>query len=520
MRISQKSRSKSQSSAAPVGGLNARDAIALMPPSDAVTMTNFFPTPTTVDLRNGSRSFVTGLPADIESLMRYRSATATKLFAASGTAFYDVTTAGVVGAAVVSGLANARWQTVNMGTPGGQFLYCVNGADSAQIYNGTAWQQVTAISTPIAITGVASNLLISANLYKNRLFFVEKESFRVWYLPVNSVGGAAASLDFSPLFKLGGYLMAMMTWTIDNANGIQEYAIFISSEGEMVMYNGTDPATAGNWTILGTFRIGRPVGRRCYAKVGSDVVVICADGFFPLSKALLTDRAQLSDAISNKIVNLVNQDVQSYFSNFGWEACLYPIGNKLIFNVPQQEGATQYQYVMNTLNGSWCKFTAWNANCFAELNDVLYYGGNLGTTANSASVYIADDGYSDDGAYIFGDVKTAFKYYGAPGSLKRFTMARPVFYTAGTMNAALIIDVDFADNFPTASPTFSGSSGTLWNTSLWNTFLWASTSSIKKDWYGVTGIGYAGAMHMRIVNNKTPVQWQSYDVVYEVGGIL
>ena len=39
-----------------------------------------------------------------------------------------------------------------------------------------------------------------------------------------------------------------------------------------------------------------------------------------MSKALLTDRSQIQDAISNKIINLVNTDVQNYGSHFGWEA--------------------------------------------------------------------------------------------------------------------------------------------------------------------------------------------------------
>jgi hypothetical protein len=31
---------------------------------------------------------------------------------------------------------------------------------------------------------------------------------------------------------------------------------------------------------------------------------------------------------------------------------------------------------MNTINGSWWKFTGWSANCFELFGDELYYGGN------------------------------------------------------------------------------------------------------------------------------------------------
>lgn len=517
-RKSVRATAKSKSITAPIGGLNARDSLAAMPPQDAVTLNNFFPTPTTVDLRNGYVSWSTGYPAAVESLMPYITATTSKLIAASGTAFYDATASGAHGAAVVTGLTNARWQSANMATPGGQFFYAVNGFDKPRYYDNVAWVAVDAGTVP-AITGVTTTKLVHVNVYKTRLYFVEVDSMRVWYLPVNSIGGAAQSLDLGPIFKLGGYLMAMATWTIDNAAGIQEYAVFITSEGEVAIYQGYDPTTVSTWAEVGVFRIGRPIGRRCFEKMGSDVIVICSDGFFPLSKALLTDRSQLQDALSNKIMNLANADVQSYGGNFGWDIKLYPIGSKLLINVPQQAGTTQYQYVMNTSTGAWCRFTGWNANCLAVMGDVLYFGGNLGA-ANTGYVAKADTGNSDAGTYIFGEAKTAFQYFDSPGILKRWTMARPVFLTSGTLGPALRMDVDFEDVVPTSTGSFSNTGGTLWDTGLWDTFPWGSVLSIKKNWQGVSGVGYAGALHMRIQNNATSVSWMSVDYVYELGSIL
>lgn len=578
---------------APTGGLNARDALAAMPAGDAVTLDNFFPGTTSVDLRNGYETWSTGYPAAVESLMTYNGPTSSKMFAASGAALYDATAKGTVGAAVVSGLANARWQHANMGTPGGQFLYCVNGADYPLVFTGAAWQVVATVgaqtissitragtlatattaaahglvtgnyvtvigTTPAgysgtyrvtvtsattftytmaadpggnatvvgsyvpapAITGVDPRLLVHVNLYANRLFFIEKDSCRVWYLPVNAIGGAALSLDLSPLFLLGGYLMAMATWTIDNAGGMIEYAVFVSSEGEVVVYSGTDPSTAANWTKAGRFRMGRPIGRRCYERVGSDLVMITADGFVPMSKALLTDRSQVQLTISDKIVNLVTNDVTRYGNAFGWQATLYPIGNKLIVNVPQVANKSQYQYVMNTITGAWCRFLGWNANTFELLGDNLFFGGNLGPGANSAYVARCDVGFSDNGGFIFGEAKGAYQYFGALGHQKQVTMARPLFQTSGNMQIAIAMDMDFNDSYPTATPRFTGAVGTKWGTAKWNTFPWAGNTEIKKDWQGVSGVGDAGAFHMRVVNNKSALKWQAVQYVYRVGKIL
>lgn len=172
-----------------------------MPPQDAVVLDNMFPTPTSVDLRNGYGSLRTGFPGQVESLMPYTSGSAAKLFAASGTAFYDATAAGAIGAAVVTALTNARWQSVNMGTPGGQFLLAVNGADKLRGYDGAAWWRDG--DGTHDITGVDTATCIHINLYKNRVYLVQSATMKAWYLPTNSIAGAAVALDLSPIFKMG-----------------------------------------------------------------------------------------------------------------------------------------------------------------------------------------------------------------------------------------------------------------------------------------------------------------------------
>jgi hypothetical protein len=44
-----------------VGGLNSRDSVDAMPPTDALIMSNFFPTTGKITLRDGTRSFVQAL---------------------------------------------------------------------------------------------------------------------------------------------------------------------------------------------------------------------------------------------------------------------------------------------------------------------------------------------------------------------------------------------------------------------------------------------------------------------------
>jgi len=490
---------------APVGGLNGKDALANMPPTDAWKMDNWFPEPSSVSLRNGSVTWCNNITGSVETLAAYNSATGSKLFAACGANIYDVTAQGNTGAAVVTGLTSARWQYVNYGNPAGQWLIMCNGQDHVQTYNGTAWAAST-------ITGVADTTLINVCVFKNRLFFIQKNTMSFWYLAVNAVGGAASQFDLTSLFKLGGYLVSCTPWTIDTSgSGIIDYLIFMSSMGEVVMYQGSDPSTAGSWSIAGQFRVGRPVGYRCFQKIGSDVVFIGADGLYPMSKALLTDRSQTQDAVTNKIVNIINNDVQSYGNNWGWQVILYPIGNKVIINVPQLTNQIQYQYVMNTVTGAWCRFTGWNANCFEIIGDNIFYGG-------LNKVVQCDVGQNDEGAAITADTGQAFNYFGQSGVQKRFTAARPIISANAAITPSLIMNINFDDTAPTNVISFSNTAFSQWNTSPWNTSPWSSSNKIRSDWQSIYGIGFCGSPRIAISAKNAIVTWQSTDIVYEPGG--
>ena len=491
----------------PVGGWNARDSVAAMAPNDAVIMDNWFPDTDYCKVRNGYANHVTGITGQVESLMQYSSGTARKMFAAATTAIYDVTSAGAVGAAVVTAQTNARWQHANFGTSGGQFLIAVNGADVPQNYNGTTWQ-----TTP-AITVATPANFIHVNVFKTRLFFIEKNSLNAWYLPVASIGGAAAKLDFSSICRLGGSLTAMATWSLDGGTGLDDYAVWITSEGEVIVYKGTDPSAAATWALVGVYRMGRPIGRRCFFKIGSDVVFITTDGFVLLSKALLSDRAQPQIALSDKIINVANLATNTYGANFGWQAILYPKGKMGIFNVPLQEGSLSHQYVMNTQTGAWCRFTGWNANCWELFDENVYFGTN-------GKVCRADRGSVDDTSNIATEVKQAYNYFGAPGRLKRFTMARPLLLSDGAPGVAMIMNVDFEDQAPLSEPYYSGAAGSLWNVAFWDVDLWAGALLTKRNWQSLFAVGYAGSFRMKTTSKNIIIQWAATDVVMEYGGVL
>lgn len=508
---SKKRVSSSESLQSPTGGLNAKDSLAAMKPTEAVELENYFPTPSSVDLRGGMVSHATGFAAPVETLAAYQGSGAGELFAAAGGNIFDATTAGAIGAAAVTGMTNARWQHINIGTAGGHFLLMVNGADKMRIYNGTAWDADG--GGTYTVTGVNTVNCIGINNFKNRVWLIEKDTMKAWYLPVSSIAGAANALDLSGLFKMGGYLMAMANWTIDNSAGVDDYAAFITSEGEVALYKGTDPSSSTTWAIVGTFVMGKPIGRRCAIKASADVLVLTTDGAFPLSKALLTDRAQQSLAATDKIRNLINQDVVTNSTTYGWQPIIHPLGQKFIINVPTVEGQTAKQYVMNTDSKAWCMFTGWNAICFETLGNELFYGG-------ATKVYKADTGTDDDGAEIVAVAQQAFNYFGSPGTQKHFKMVRPVLFSESEVSPAVKLNVDYKLERTDGAGSFSSVTGSVWDVAAWDVSDWNTGLTLTQRWLSVTGIGYCGSIRLVTSTKGIAVKWQSTDFVYETGSIL
>lgn len=495
---------------APVGGWNARDSLGAMDGKDAVILENWFPATTEVMLRKGYTEHATGLPGDVETLMAYSGPTSDKLFAVSTGNIYDVTSSGAVGAAAVSSLANSRFEHINISTSGGNFLLAVNGADKMRIYNGTSWDYDGAGS--FTVTGFNTQDAAQICLHKNRVWLVQKDTLKVWYLPTSSIAGAANQIDLAAVARLGGYLVAMGTWTIDAGYGVDDHAVFVTSNGEIIVYKGTDPSSPSTWALVGVWQLGSPVGRRCLQKYAGDLLIICQDGILPLSGALQSSRLNPRVALTDKIQYAVSEAITAGGDQFGWEILLFPKANQLYLNVVRQNVPAQ-QYVMNTITKSWCKFTGWDANCWELFQDMPYYG-------TSTKVCAAWNTNSDNSANIAADGLQAFSYFGSPGQLKKFGMARPIMRADSNPTIRSGINVDFDTGDTAATLNFTSSPYAVWDTGVWDAGLWGGELSILKEWQTVAGVGYSAGMRVKTASSTVDLRWVSTDITLEPGGVL
>ena len=500
---------------APVGGWNARDSIANMDPLDAVQLINFFPTVNNCVLRGGSTNWATGMTGQVQSLFVYNGGSSTKMFAVVGTPdlkIYDVTTAGAVGSAAVSGLTNAICEYINITTTGGNYLYACNGIDKPLLYDGTTWTSIDGSSTP-AITGVTTTTLNNVTLFKNRLWFIQKDTLKAWYLPTSSIGGAAQVLDLSAIAKFGGHLVDFDTWTIDAGYGVDDNIVFITSNGEVIVYRGTDPASDATWALAGVWKLGSPIGTRAMLKWGGDLLILTYDGLMPMAQSLQSSRLDPRVALSNKIQGAITAATTDYGGDHaavGWQIVYTAKNNAVWINVPVAEGQ-QEQYAMNTITTSWCQFQGWPANCWEIYKDDPFYGGN------GVVVKAWNSTYADGSSNISTNVFQAFNYFDSRGVKKYFTRARPSIFTNGAPAIYVGMNVDFDVEDTAASISLSPSAVGLWDAGTWDSSNWGSGLQITNNWQGITGIGYSGSIQLKSASSGLQIEWASTDIVYQTG---
>jgi len=419
------------------------------------------------------------------------------------------------------GLISGNQVTIIGASPGaynGSFIITVTGASTFTYVMattpGTDAGTVGSYAVNYAITGVNSNKLVHVNLFKNFLFFVEENSLRAWYLPVGEVAGAASQLDFGGYARNGGYLQAMGTWTLDAGQGADDYAVWITNNGEAIVYTGTNPADSATWGLEGIWQLGQTFARRCFLKFGGDLLLLTQDGLSPLTAALQSSRLDPRVNLTDKIYYEISREISLYSTNFGWQVIYFAKENMLIINVPSTEGIQQY--CMHTISKAWCSFSGLSANCWEMNFDNIYFGGNG---------YVAQfwNGYSDDGNNINAEVQQAYSYFDSPGQQKRFTMIRPIFQTDNGLPGVLVgINTDFDAQNSLGAVSYNAVSSTLgtWDNSTWDEQVWGGNLTLTKLWQGVTGIGYSGGIIMKVATQGIDVHWVSSDYVMERGGTL
>lgn len=511
---------------APVGGWIANINLATpnarrpdgSPVNGAAMLENWFPTATGVRMRGGSSKYATigAGSLDVKALFSYITGGNRKLFGATNTDIYDITTVAdpaVSPASAVSAMDNSGGiSVVQFATAGGTFLRLVNGADTPRVYDGSTW------GTTPTITGVTATTLSHVWAWKQRLFFIQKDTLDAWYLPVDSIGGAAVKLPLGGVFNRGGSLLFGSSWSLDENSGLSASCVFVTTEGEVAVYRGSDPSSASTWALVGVYRIGRPRGPKAFIRAGGDLVIATDIGAVPLSQAIAKDFVALSpNAVSYSIEDEWNNAVADRSGGY-WECEVWPTKQMVLVSLYQSTNLPKQIFVCNARTGAWALYTGWDSRCVHAFGERCFFG------SASGKVIECEVTGADQGATYTANCVPLFDPLKSPASLKTGLMARSVLRSPANLEARLSLQMNFNIVLPPAPDDIAVIGTEVWGTAVWGSSMWGTeqAKTTYQKWRSISGSGTTLSVATQVTSGS--IMQPNFDLVqtdltFEIGEV-
>lgn len=334
--------------------------------------------------------------------------------------------------------------------------------------------------------------------YKNRLFFILKDSLDVYYLPVDQITGAASHFPMGAQFSLGGKLFIGATWSLDAGDGLNDNCVFMTDEGEIVIYSGTNPAAAETWEKVGRYQTGKPRGPKAFIRAGGDLVFDTDIGKVPLSQSLQTDYSVLSSsAISYSIETAWNEAVLLRADRI-WDSIVWTEKQMVVTMLPTINEQPPAMYVTNARTGAWASFTGWDGTCLEIFNGRLFFGSQNGKVIE-AYVTGLDQGLPYTATYV-----PLFTDLGDSGAEKIGLMARVQTRGPYQIQPQMSLQTNYVVTLPSVPAAAPIPEGSEWGTGIWGQSVWGAqrARTWQGEWVSVGGYGYALSPAMQVTSGS------------------
>lgn len=496
---------------------------------------------------------VTGQSSDYYAHLNFATAGGNYMTVVNGTdslLLYDGTNWFPITGTALSAL-NFDAQTVNF-VVGGVLTGGTSGATATIVKNidagstGTLWIRVTAgtfqdneiitgslggsatangviSALAAAITGATTSTLVHVWSYRNRQWFIQKDTMKAWYLPVDAIGGALASVSLSGVFQHGGTLVLGATWSMDSGDGLDDKIVFISSEGEYAVYQGSDPSDPDDWSLVGRYDGAVPLGRNQFGtmRAGADLLILTVAGIIPMTAIITKDPAALSLSAVSKAIEPDWVAEASARRSVPWEIIKWPSRQYAMVNVPVTGTSTPaISFVVNLETGAWCKYTGWDTRCLVLHDDGLYFG------ANDGAMYQAEITGADAGALYYSTCVWHADHLGAMGYVKTVKQARATFRTQNDFTPKLSLSTDYIIDLPVPPNAATPAAAGTWDSGLWDVALWDSGAAfytVSTKWVSIGKTGYSHAMQLQVTNGAPAAPTAELilvELTYERGGLV
>lgn len=521
-----KQRTKDGHIAAPFG-LNVVAPASAVPETDGLILLNLVAGDRGLKPRPGWKEHAINVgtsTTEVRSIIPFHGSQAAKnqLFAATTDKIYKVTAGGPGAhtAAYTFGTANALsgfgvW--TGFTTIAEHFLAFTDETNGYVLYT-----ESTDSWAPGSVSNVSPADLTFVMQWKTRLWFIERNTSKAWYLPVGAIAGACTAFDFGPLFRTGGYLVGLWSWTVDGGAGMDDFLVAISSTGDVVVFAGTDPSSSSTFQQLGEWNTGGvPAGRRIATQFGGDILILTLLGILPLSKLVGGQLVTPDTYETYKIRPLFNDVIGTQQNLLGWEMLIHPQDNFLLLNTPGTPGEPQEQFAMSYATRGWSELQGQPIFSAGIWQSEMYFGTKDGRVCKSTG-FLDNVGWDNSTANakpVESVCLTGFRTMDNPNK-KMVRVLRPMFVTHGANPSAKAFaryDFDTQPIFgsvPVATP-----GPNTWDLALWDVGVFASRYGTYKVVQCPTGIGSAIAVGVQL-NTQDYCVLVGFDMAEEEGGML
>ncbi|AAK94387.1 amidase [Myxococcus phage Mx8] len=515
---------------APVGGLNTVSAGSAMPVSDCLQGFNLIASELGLRSRLGYREWCTGLGVPARSTLPFagsaKSGAANRLFQTTSEGIWDVSASSQTPTQVLT----FGDQTGDAGfgvshafvTQRGHFLFYADETNGLFRYSESTdtWTAVAQGTGVGEIDGVNPANIVFVAVFKQRVWLVERDTARAWYLPAGAIAGTAQPFEMGAQFRAGGHLVGLWNWTYDGGAGMDDSLVAISGGGDVAIWQGTDPASSATFGLRGVWSLGGspPAGRRIATDYGGDVLVLSRLGVRPLSR-LVAGEVDKDTYVTAKVSNLFSALMLTRASLPGWSMQLHPEDNALLVTVPTYPGQPTEQLVMALAGRAWFRYRDLPIYSSAVWGGKLYFGTVDGRVC-------VNDGYvdgvllSEPSAFtpVQWSLLSAFTNLGSARQ-KQVQLLRPTLLSESATPSYEVqarYRYDFAELAPVSA--MGGGSGT-WDGSTWDVDVWSGEYQASQQVRGGTGVGVDLAIAIRGTAVARTVL-VGIDILFTAGGLL
>lgn len=359
-----------------------------------------------------------------------------------------------------------------------------------------AYTESTGLWTQPSVTG-PTGILCFVMIWKSRVWYIEKETASAWYTDLGTFAGTATKFNFGNKFRAGGQLVGLYDWTRDSGNGPNDFLVSVSSAGDVVAYNGIDPADPDTFGLVGIWFIGAlPAGRRVGSQYGGDLLLLSIYGLISCNDLLRgSSPFTVEGSMSWKIQTFLATQMRQTRTMYGWEVKLHPNLSKIIVASPKTPTGSYTQFVYDVDLQAWSIWEDVPMLTSEEFLGESFFGSVIYPYHSPLSMWRIT-GHLDFAEYeperIQWKILTAYSDFGAPERWKIVGSIRPVFLSdlVPALNVRAFFDYDLSR---LADPSDSGQA--TWDSALWDEALWGLEIEPRQaNPTGASGMGRAVAV--------------------------